>query len=216
VGGGGTRSGCTLRLDGGGKEASGRCPSVLVSRQSASAITHMCRHRIPLLVTTASSGGADGAPDILIRPAERADLLAIHRIEQAVFPQPWPFSALESYLGEPGFLVAESDTDDEPRVVGYVIADTVPNHETPLGHVKDLAVREGDRREGIATALLGRALSALEAAGAASAKLEVRAENEGARQLYRRFGFEHRKTIPNYYSNGEDALVMVRLSSEST
>ena len=25
------------------------------------------------------------------------------------------------------------------------------------------------------------------------------------------FGFEHRKTIPNYYSNGEDALVMVRL-----
>jgi len=170
----------------------------------------MVRHRIPPPVTTASSDGAEGAADIRIRTAERADLLAIHRIEQAVFPQPWPFSALESYLGESGFLVAETDEDDA-RVAGYVIADTVPNHGTPLGHVKDLAVREEHRREGVATALLRRALSLLESVGAASVKLEVRADNEGATRLYRQFGFEHRKTIPNYYSNGEDALVMVRL-----
>jgi ribosomal-protein-alanine N-acetyltransferase len=166
-------------------------------------------------VTTVSSDGADSATDLRIRAAERADLLAIHRIEQAVFPQPWPFSALESYLGEAGFLVAETDAD-EPTVVGYVIADTVPNHGTPLGHVKDLAVRPDYRREGVATALLKRALSLLESVGVESAKLEVRADNEGALRLYRRFGFEHRKTISNYYSNGEDALVMVRLLSEST
>jgi len=171
----------------------------------------MCRHRIPSLVTTASSDGAEGAADIRIRTAERADLLEIHRIEQAVFPQPWPFSALESYLGESGFLVAEADTGDEARVAGYVIADTVPNHGTPLGHIKDLAVRSDHRREGVATALLRRALGVLEAAGSESAKLEVREGNAGARRLYRQFGFEHRKTIPNYYSNGENALVMVRL-----
>lgn len=176
----------------------------------------MCRRHIPPLVTTVPSDGAASASDIRIRTAVRADLLEIHRIEQAVFPQPWPFSALESYLGEAGFLVAETDTDDGPRVAGYVIADTVPNHGTPLGHVKDLAVREEDRRVGVATALLRRVLSLLESVGAASAKLEVRADNEGARRLYRQFGFEHRKTIPNYYSNGEDALVMVRLLSNST
>ncbi|PSP58596.1 ribosomal-protein-alanine N-acetyltransferase [Halobacteriales archaeon QH_8_67_36] len=145
-----------------------------------------------------------------IRTAERADLLEIHRIEQSVFPQPWPFSALESYLGESGFLVAETGADDV-CVAGYVIADTMPNHGTPLGHVKDLAVRTEYRREGVATALLWRTLSLLESVGASSVKLEVRAENERARRLYRQFGFEHRKTIPNYYSNGEDALVMVRL-----
>ena len=176
----------------------------------------MCRRHIPPSVTTASSDGAENAADIRIRTAERADLLEVHRIEQAVFPQPWPFSALESYLGETGFLVAETDTDEEPRVAGYVIADTVPNHGTPLGHVKDLAVRSDTRREGVATALLRRALSLLASVGAASAKLEVRADNDGALRLYRRFGFEHRKTIPNYYSNGEDALVMVRLLSNST
>jgi len=161
-------------------------------------------------VTTVESDGADSATDLRIHTAERADLLAVHRIEQAVFPQPWPFSALESYLGESGFLVAETDGEDGPAIAGYIIADTVPNHGSPLGHVKDLAVREDARRAGVATALLGRAISLLDSVGAASAKLEVRAGNEGARRLYRQFGFDHRKTIPNYYSNGEDALVMVR------
>lgn len=171
----------------------------------------MCRRRIPAGVTTAPTDRSDAVADPRVRPAERADLLEVHRIEQSVFPQPWPFSALESYLGESGFLVAETATDDVATVAGYVIADTAPNHGTPLGHLKDLAVRTDHRREGVATALLDRALSVLTAAGCASAKLEVRVENEGAMTLYRRFGFEHRKTIPNYYSNGEDALVMVRL-----
>ncbi|MFC7018806.1 MULTISPECIES: GNAT family N-acetyltransferase [Haloarcula] len=146
-----------------------------------------------------------------IRQARRADLLEIHRLEQSAFPQPWPFSALESYLGEPGFLVAETDDETLPAVAGYVIADTVPNHGTPLGHVKDLAVRPECRRQGVATALLSRAVAVISAAGAGSVKLEVRADNHGARRLYRQFDFEHRKTIPNYYSNGNDALVMVRL-----
>jgi ribosomal-protein-alanine N-acetyltransferase len=171
----------------------------------------MCSRPIVTPVTTVSPDAPHGGSDPPIRTAERADLLEIHRIEQSVFPQPWPFSALESYLGESGFLVAETDSDGVGGVAGYVIADTVPNHGTPLGHVKDLAVHSDHRREGVATALLKRALSVLAATGAGSAKLEVRADNDGARGLYRRFGFEHRKTIPNYYSNGEDALVMVRL-----
>ena len=164
----------------------------------------MYRCGLPEAVTTAPPDGA------AIRTAERADLLSIHRIEQSVFPQPWPFSALENYLGERGFLVAETQTEEGPQVVGYDIADTVPNHGTPRGHVTDLAVRPERRREGIGTALLERAIDIVAATGAGSVKLEVRAENHRARRLYRGFDFEHRKTIPNYYSNGEDALVMVR------
>jgi len=140
-----------------------------------------------------------------VREAERADLLAVHRIEQAAFPQPWPFAAFEEYLGNPGFLVAE-----DAAVVGYVVADAVPNHGQPLGHVKDIAVR-GDRRgEGIGRRLLERALAVLGGMGTASVKLEVREGNERARRLYRDYGFVHRRTIPRYYSDGEDALVLVR------
>lgn len=42
-----------------------------------------------------------------IRDATRADLLSVHRIERAVFDQPWPYDAFESSLSAPAFLVAE-------------------------------------------------------------------------------------------------------------
>lgn len=143
-----------------------------------------------------------------VRQAERADLLAVHRIEQAAFPQPWPFDAFERYLGEPGFLVATPPADE--RVVGYVVADSVPNHGRPLGHIKDIAVRESHRERGVGTTLLKRSIGVLRTAGASSVKLEVREGNDTARRLYREHGFEHRRTVPRYYSDGEHALVLVR------
>lgn len=152
------------------------------------------------MTTAASPTGG-----LQVRQAERADLLAVHRIEQAAFPQPWPFDAFEQYLDEPGFLVA-----DAGGVVGYVVADSVPNHGRPLGHIKDIAVREQQRGQGIGSTLLERALGVLGARGVASVKLEVRESNTGARQLYRQYDFVHRRTVPRYYSDGEDALVLVR------
>ncbi|MEF8812411.1 MAG: ribosomal protein S18-alanine N-acetyltransferase [Halovenus sp.] len=140
-----------------------------------------------------------------IRQAERADLLAVYRIEQAAFPQPWPFSAFEQYLGEPGFLVAV-----DGAVVGYTVADFVSSHGRPLGHVKDIAVRRDRRGEGIGAQLLTQGLAALDRRGAASVKLEVRENNDRAIALYRRHDFVHRRTVPGYYDDGEDALVFVR------
>ena len=156
-------------------------------------------------MTTVASG-IDGGH---IRRAERADLLAVHRIEQDSFPQPWPFDAFEQYLGRPGFLVAVT-APPERGVVGYVVADSVPNHGRPLGHIKDIAVQAGYRDQGIGTALLERSLGVLRSQGVASVKLEVRESNDGARSLYREHGFEHRRTVPRYYDDGENALVMVR------
>lgn len=140
-----------------------------------------------------------------IRHAERADLLAIHRIEQTSFPQPWPFGVFEQYLDEPGFLVA-----DDGAVLGYVIADMVPEHRRRLGHIKDIAVRDDRRGEGIGSELLERAIAVLEARGIPTVKLEVRESNDRARSLYHRYGFVHHRTVPHYYSDGEDALVLVR------
>ncbi|WP_227352788.1 ribosomal protein S18-alanine N-acetyltransferase [Haladaptatus salinisoli] len=152
------------------------------------------------MTTTASEAGSP-----TIRPAEDADLLAVFRIEKASFNQPWPFSAFERFVGEPTFLVAV----DGGKVVGYVVADVIPNHGRGLGHVKDIAVHPARRGEGIGRTLLQRALSGLRAHGAHSVKLEVRASNEGAISLYRKFGFHYLRTVPRYYGDGEDAIVMV-------
>lgn len=147
----------------------------------------------------------DGPNAPAIRSAERADLLAVYRIEQDAFPQPWPFTAFEQYLGEPGFLVAAADD----AVVGYVVADAVPNHGAPLGHVKDLAVHADRRGEGIGSRLLAAAIRVLGQRGTDSVKLEVRESNDRAIALYRQFGFVHRRTIPRYYDDGENAHVLV-------
>ncbi len=141
-----------------------------------------------------------------VRQARRADLLAVYRIEQNAFPQPWPFAAFEQYAGQQGFLVA-----DDGDIVGYIVADTAttPAHGDPIGHVKDIAVREQRRGEGIGSLLLGRAVEIL-GARVDAVKLEVRESNESAIALYRTHGFEYRQTAPEYYGNGEDALVFVR------
>ena len=144
------------------------------------------------------------SPGLQLRQAQSGDLPAIHRIEQSVFPQPWPAGVFDQYLGRPGFLVAE-----DGAVVGYIVADVVEGHDRTLGHVKDLAVRADRRREGIASGLLSRALEVL-SVRADSVKLEVRAGNSGAIDLYRRHGFSYRRRLGGYYADGEDALVLVR------
>ncbi|MFC7176242.1 ribosomal protein S18-alanine N-acetyltransferase [Halosegnis marinus] len=144
--------------------------------------------------------------DVVTRRATRADLLAVFRIEKRSFPQPWPYAALEGFLGEPGFLVAETPEG----IAGYVVADTVPNGGRALGHVKDIAVHPDRRGEGIGRRLLGEALSAMRDRRASRVKLEVRESNEPAIALYREFGFEVRRTLPRYYDDGEDAYVMTR------
>jgi ribosomal-protein-alanine N-acetyltransferase len=166
-------------------------------------------------VTTTRAGDGD---DVQIRQAVQADLLAVLRIERASFDQPWPFSAFERYLGEPGFLVAiEGEESGDPSgeqeaagtVVGYIVANLVPNHGQPFGHVKDIAVHPDHRGEGVGARLLERGLHILEFGGARSVKLEVRASNDRAVSLYRDFGFEYLRTVPRYYDDGEDALILV-------
>jgi ribosomal-protein-alanine N-acetyltransferase len=152
---------------------------------------------------------ADGAYGPRVREATRADLLDVFRIEKRSFPQPWPFGAFERFLDRPGFLVADAP-DDATGLAGFVVADTVPNHGRPIGHVKDIAVAPDYRGRGIGTTLLERALGILATEGTRAVKLEVRASNDVAIRLYERHGFEVRRTVPRYYDDGEDALVMIR------
>ena len=140
-----------------------------------------------------------------VRPAERADLLDVLRIERASFADPWPYAALESSLDEAAFLVA---CEERTEVLGYVVASFVPNHGRGVGHVRDLAVRPNARGAGVGRLLLTGGLERLRAAGASLVKLEVRESNDPARSLYRDVGFAPARRLPRYYDDGEDALVM--------
>ena len=164
----------------------------------------MAGPRVRAVVTT-TAPGAGPVDGTTIRRADRGDLLDVARIEQASFPQPWPFQAFESFLGEPAFLVAVAGS----AVAGYVVADVVTEAGRAVGHVKDLAVHPDYRGRGLGSRLLDRALSSLEARGVRRAKLEVRRSNDGAIALYRRFGFEAAHLVSGYYADGEAAAVFV-------
>src|SRR2546423_14075119 len=78
------------------------------------------------------------------------------------------------------------------------------------GRIMNGAADPDRRRRGVATALIGRLL---ERVGDDSAQytLEVRCSNEGAIELYERFGFRSAGLRRRYYQdNGEDAVIMWR------
>ena len=152
-----------------------------------------------------TSSPAIEADGLSVRRADERDLLAVHRIEELSFPNPWPLEAFEGFIGDPGFLVA----DDGSSVVGFVLADVVPNQGRPLGHIKDLAVHPSRRGNGVGTTLLARALMVLSQSAVISVKLEVRESNDAARSLYQQFGFEPVHRVSDYYQDGEDAVVLV-------
>lgn len=65
------------------------------------------------------------------------------------------------------------------------------------------------RRRGYASRLLSALMTEARRHGATSMVLEVRADDDGPQQLYRRFGFEPIGIRRNYYQlEGVDALVM--------
>lgn len=180
--------------------------------------------------TDGSGSGVAGPNDVVVRRATRADLLDVYRIEKQCFTQPWPYAAFETFLDEPGFLVAVAGRSPAARrdslgdvsgqdpavpvgdgspVVGYVVSDVMPNHGRGIGHVKDIAVRPDARGAGLGRHLLHRALVALSVGGASLVKLEVRVSNDAALSLYRDVGFEPVRRVRGYYADGEDAFVMV-------
>jgi [ribosomal protein S18]-alanine N-acetyltransferase len=132
------------------------------------------------------------------------DIPAVHAIESASFPTPWPPYAfrgeLESNRMAHYLVVRAAD-----RVVAYAGLWLMVDE----AHITTFAVLPAYRRRGFGGRLLCELLDLAVALGATVATLEVRLSNTAARRLYQRFGFRPVGVRPRYYSdNGEDALIM--------
>ncbi len=133
-----------------------------------------------------------------------ADIPAVHHIEQASFPVPWPDYAFSQEIQAnrlAHYLVVRAGGE----TVGYggmwLMVDEA--------HVTTFAVLPAWRRQGIGGRLLLALMQLARDQGARVATLEVRISNRAARSLYAQFGFRPVGVRPRYYSdNGEDALIM--------
>jgi ribosomal-protein-alanine N-acetyltransferase len=162
----------------------------------------------------------------MMRRATAADLDRILEIERLSFPAPWPRDYLAQHLGNDGFMVVEH----EARVVGYTVIGVKipsflarlerrtralltgqePEEPPPVGHILNIAVDPAFRGRGLGKRLLEYALEYCRQLGAEQIELEVRTGNDAAIALYQKYGFVIRELVPCYYSDGEDAFVMVK------
>ena len=144
-----------------------------------------------------------GEPLVIEAPT-RADVEAIHRIEEASFPAPWRRDFFLSELSAEGRfnLVARRNG----VMIGYLFAMWIFDEM----HVNKIAVAESERRQGIADALMARCFEFARAHEVESISLEVRLSNAGAQDFYKHLDFKASYLRPRYYPDGESAVVMVR------
>ena len=98
----------------------------------------------------------------------------------------------------------DSSTTTTTTITGWIAAWVVEDEV----HVLDVAVASPFRRQGIGSRLLQAVLQSKQASHAATALLEVRPDNHGAIEMYKRAGFEVVGVRRRFYSNGDDAFLM--------
>jgi ribosomal-protein-alanine N-acetyltransferase len=144
-----------------------------------------------------------------IRRLSYADLPQVIAIERRAFPTPWSLAMFVLELSKPsGICLAATRSG---RIVGYLVCS---RYDT-VWHVMNVAVHDGLRREGIATALLSHLFERADGPGA-QYTLEVRTSNAPAIALYERFGFRSAGLRRGYYhDNREDAVIMWRVLGQA-
>ena len=132
------------------------------------------------------------------------DVPAVHDIEAASFPTPWPDYAFRQELQTNNmahYLVVRSGEEAVAYGGMWLMFDEA--------HITTFAVLPDWRRRGIGGRLMVALMDVALELNARVMTLEVRLSNKPARELYGRFGFKPVGVRPRYYSdNGEDALIM--------
>ncbi|WP_207401071.1 ribosomal protein S18-alanine N-acetyltransferase [Actinomadura roseirufa] len=148
--------------------------------------------------------------EVTLRAMTSLDLPAVHRLELQLFPEDaWSEEMLrEELAGQPHtrhYVVAE-----EPGgvIVGYAGLAAAGGQ----ADVQTIGVRADRRGSGIGAALLTELVDEAVRRASEAVFLEVRADNDGARRLYERFGFGKVGIRRRYYQPADvDAIVMRRV-----
>ena len=148
---------------------------------------------------------------VVLREAFEDDLEVIHGIEQTVYPTAWTLNFFRLMLGmtEDLFLVAlEND-----EVIGYTVGEIRKRGSKAdlktVGHILNVAVRGDCQGMGVGTLLMDEVEGRLWRKGVDLVYLEVRESNTGAKNMYRKRGYQYVRTARGYYGD-EDGFVMMK------
>ena len=131
-----------------------------------------------------------------------ADLEAVVCLEKEAQTSPWNAEMFRQELRNP---LAHIDLLwCAGRLAGYLCSLFVAGEL----HILNVVTSPEMRRRGVAYALVRHVLQRSLRQGLEAAFLEVRYGNQAAIALYEEFGFRPGAVRRNYYSDGEDALLM--------
>jgi len=141
-----------------------------------------------------------------ILPASLLDLNALRKLSQACFgSDAWSLFDQISVLTFANVIRLKAVQDN--NMLGFIAGDM--NHRNGQAWISILAVDPAYQRRGVGTALL-RACE--EQMKSPFLRLTVRISNQSAIALYEKEGYRSMDIWKNYYSDGEDGLVMMKNS----
>lgn len=144
---------------------------------------------------------------IQIHKSKESELQAIAMLETACFHDPWPLEQVV-YESKENPIANLYSATIEDEVVGYI--DFFITFDS--ASIARICVASEYRRNGIAKALIEKMVEVCkkQEEPVENITLEVRESNVAAIELYEKNGFKTITKKKLYYSDGEDAIYMVR------
>ena len=144
---------------------------------------------------------------IQIHKSKESELQAIAMLEDACFHDPWPLDQVV-YESKENPIANLYSATIEDEVVGYI--DFFITFDS--ASIARICVASEYRRNGIAKALIEKMVEVCkkQEEPVENITLEVRESNVAAIELYEKNGFKTITKKKLYYSDGEDAIYMVR------
>jgi ribosomal-protein-alanine N-acetyltransferase len=152
-------------------------------------------------------GARDGSLKPHIRLATKKDFDALLSLENICFKEETFHRRQLKYLllkARSMVLVAEIDRN----IIGSMII--LLRKNILNARIYSFNVHPEHRRKGIGSSLMDTALDKLEKKGYKNITLEVGINNPIAQNLYQSKGFIVDKKLSNYYTNGDDALHLIK------
>ena len=141
-----------------------------------------------------------------IRNYLAVDFRKLWEIDQLCFPARIAYSwdELSVYIRRRSAftLVAEEVSQG---IIGFIVAEAT---RKGVGHIITIDVLADARKRRVGSTLLQAAEHRLRSLGCRVVCLETAVDNASAIQFYKRHGYDVIETVPRYYSNGVDALVL--------
>ena len=142
-----------------------------------------------------------------IERAKVQDLDAMYKIEKECFTsEAYSKRQISHFVQSSNAVSFVAKRDNE--IVGFIIGFIEKHDGITLGHVVTIDVLPKHRRIGMGVKLLDELEQIFLKKGVKISFLEVRIDNEAARELYRKKGYTDLEPLENYYAKGKHGLRM--------